>query len=382
MIMWSGGRSYGGRKHSGLSDSPEASQYAAEKNSMNHRGDKGHVFVRRGENLFPGLVLILVIAVGISLTLGKYPVSMTDMVRFFLRRVFNIGSMTPETYQLLGSLFFDIRLPRILAAVLIGASLSVSGAAFQGMFVNPLVSPGLLGVLAGASFGAALGMVFFKTWVAVQILTFLFGFCAVLIAVGIAKMHKGNTILLLVLGGVISAALFTSLLSIIKYVADPYNQLPAITQWLMGGLSLVDGKTLLATGVPQVGSIVLIILFSGYLNALSMGDEEARALGIPVEWIRMLLIFLATLMSALTVVVAGMIGWVGLIIPHIARMLVGPDNKILVPASALIGAIYLIVVDDVSRMLFNVEIPIGITTSLIGIPFFAIILRKANKGWN
>lgn len=338
--------------------------------------------MRRGENLFPGLVLILVIAVGISLTLGKYPVSMTDMVRFFLRRVFNIGSMTPETYQLLGSLFFDIRLPRILAAVLIGASLSVSGTAFQGMFVNPLVSPGLLGVLAGASFGAALGMVFFKTWVAVQILTFLFGFCAVLIAVGIAKMHKGNTILLLVLGGVISAALFTSLLSIIKYVADPYNQLPAITQWLMGGLSLVDGKTLLATGVPQVGSIVLIILFSGYLNALSMGDEEARALGIPVEWIRMLLIFLATLMSALTVVVAGMIGWVGLIIPHIARMLVGPDNKILVPASALIGAIYLIVVDDVSRMLFNVEIPIGITTSLIGIPFFAIILRKANKGWN
>jgi iron complex transport system permease protein len=150
----------------------------------------------------------------------------------------------------------------------------------------------------------------------------------------------------------------------------------------MGSLSLVDRKVLLAAGIPQVVSIILVTLFSGYLNALSMGDEEARALGIPVERIRMLLIFLATLMSALTVVLAGKIGWVGLIIPHITRMLVGPNNKILVPASALIGAIYLIVVDDVSRMLFNVEIPIGITTSLIGIPFFAVILKKARRGWS
>jgi iron complex transport system permease protein len=194
-------------------------------------------------------------------------------------------------------------------------------------------------------------------------------------------MYKANTVLLLVLGGVISGSLFTSLLSIIKYVADPYNQLPAITLWLMGGLSLVDMRTLTFVAMPQLGSIILTALFSGYLNALSMGDEEAKALGIPVEWVRMLLIFLATLMSALTVVMAGMIGWVGLIIPHIARILVGPDNKTLIPASALIGALYLVVVDDVSRLLFNVEIPIGITTSLVGIPFFAIILRKTRRGW-
>ena len=211
---------------------------------------------------------------------------------------------------------------------------------------------------------------------------FFFGFLAVLAAVGLARMYRGNTVLLLVLGGVISSALFTSLFSMVKYIADPYNQLPAITQWLMGGLALVDKKTLLVVGIPQVVSMALITLFSGYLNALSMGDEEARALGIPVEWVRMLLIFLATGMSALTVVLAGMIGWVGLIIPHIARMLIGPNNKILIPASALIGAIYLVAVDDVSRMLFNVEIPIGITTSLIGIPFFAVILRKAKRGWS
>lgn len=332
--------------------------------------------------LFPVLSLILVLTAAFSLTLGKYPLTLDDISGFLLLKMFGVGSMDPERCRLLGSLLIDIRLPRIIAAILIGASLSVSGAAFQAMFVNPLVSPGLLGVLAGASFGAAMSMVFFENWLAVQSFTFLFGFIAVLIAVGIARMHKGNTILLLVLGGVISAALFTSLLSIIKYIADPFNQLPAIVQWLMGGLSFVDYKTLLAAGIPQVVSIILMILFSGYLNALSMGDEEAQALGIPVEWIRMLLIFVATLMSALTVVLAGMIGWVGLIIPHITRMLVGPDNKILIPASALIGAIYLIVVDDISRMLFNVEIPIGITTSLVGIPFFAIILRKAKKGWH
>lgn len=332
--------------------------------------------------LFPVLSLLLVLTAAFSLTLGKYPLMMDDITGFFAFKMFGVGDLDPERCLLLGSLLIDIRLPRILAAILIGASLSVSGAAFQAMFVNPLVSPGLLGVLAGASFGAAMSMVFFDSWLAVQSFTFLFGFIAVLIAVGIARMHKGNTILLLVLGGVISAALFTSLLSIIKYIADPFNQLPAIVQWLMGGLSLVDHKTLLAAGIPQVVSIIVMILFSGYLNALSMGDEEAQALGIPVEWIRLLLIFVATLMSALTVVLAGMIGWVGLIIPHITRMLVGPDNKILIPASALIGAIYLIFVDDISRMLFNVEIPIGITTSLVGIPFFAIILRKAKKGWS
>ncbi|MGB5158972.1 FecCD family ABC transporter permease [Desulfobacterium sp. N47] len=332
--------------------------------------------------LFPLLSLILVLIAAFSMTLGKYPLALSDITGFFLFKIFGVGSIEPERYSLLGNLLLDIRMPRIFAAILIGASLSVAGTSFQAMFVNPLVSPSLLGVLAGASFGAALGMVFFKSWIAVQISTFLFGFIAVLISVGIARMHKGNTILLLVLGGVISGALFTSLLSIIKYIADPYNQLPAIVQWLMGGLSLVDRKILLAAGIPQVVSIILITLFSGYLNALSMGDEEARALGIPVEWVRMLLIFLATLMSALTVVLAGMIGWVGLIIPHITRMLVGPNNKVLVPASALIGAIYLVVVDDVSRMLFNVEIPIGITTSLIGIPFFAVILKKARHGWN
>jgi len=346
----------------------------------------GHVVgkrinVKTNKKILPLLLILLVLTICVSLTIGKYPLGLTDIGNFFLLKLFKMGNMDVRQQDLLSNLLFDIRLPRILAAALIGASLSVAGASFQAMFVNPLVSPSLLGVLAGASFGAALGMVFSGSWFAVQCLTFFFGFLAVGIAVGIAKMHKGNTILLLILGGVISGAMFTSLLSVIKYIADPANQLPAIVQWLMGGLSLVDYKTLLAAGIPQLVSIALVIIFSGYLNALSMGDEEARALGVAVERIRLFLIFLATLMSALTVVIAGMIGWVGLIIPHITRMLVGPDNKILIPASALIGAIYLIAVDNLSRMLFVVEIPMGIVTSLVGIPFFVIILRKAQKGW-
>lgn len=336
----------------------------------------------RRVTLLPALSGIFILVSLASLGMGKYPVPLGDIIGFFYGKLFHAAQFDAARSEILENLLVHIRMPRIVAALLIGASLSVSGAAFQAMFLNPLVSPGLLGVLAGASFGAALGMVMSKSWIIVQASSFTFGFIAVILAVGIAKMHKGNTLLLLVLGGVISGGLFTSLLSILKYIADPYNQLPEIVRWLMGGLSFVDRKVLFATVLPQVMGICGITLLSGYLNALSMGDEEARSLGIPVEWMRGLLILLATFISTMTVVLAGMIGWVGLIIPHIARMLVGPDNKILIPASALIGATYLVVVDDISRLLLNVEIPIGISTSLIGIPFFAVILRKARRGWS
>jgi iron complex transport system permease protein len=215
----------------------------------------------------------------------------------------------------------------------------------------------------------------------VQACSFLFGFMAVLLSVGVAKLYRGDRLLMLLLGGIISGALFTSLLSIVKYLADPYNQLPAIVYWLMGGLSMVDSRTLMTTSLPMLAGISAIILLSPYLNILSMGDDEARSMGVNVGLIRMALIFFATLVSALTVVIGGMISWVGLIIPHLARMLVGPDNRLLLPVGALIGAIYLVAVDDLSRLLFSVEIPLGILTSLVGIPFFALVLKNARKGW-
>jgi iron complex transport system permease protein len=225
-------------------------------------------------------------------------------------------------------------------------------------------------------------MILAKSWLVVQLGAFSFGLIAVLAAVALSALNRGDRLLMLILGGIISGALFTSLLSVVKYLADPYEQLPAIVYWLMGGLSAVDSQTVLTVCGPILGGILVLVLLSGYLNVLSMGDEEARSLGVHVFYLRLTFILLATVISALTVVMGGIIGWVGLLIPHIARMIVGPDNRILLPASALIGAIYLLIADDVARLLFGVEIPIGILTSLVGIPFFAFVLRKAKKGWH
>lgn len=331
--------------------------------------------------LLPVMALTLVAASLVSLTLGRYPLGLADLAYFFKHLVTGGASVDASRYESLYNVLINIRLPRIAAAVLIGSSLSVSGAAYQAMFVNPLVSPGLLGVLAGASFGAALGIVFAQTWLAVQASAFVCGLLAVLAALGLASMYRGERVLMLILGGVVSGALFTSLLAVVKYLADPYDQLPAIVYWLMGGLSMADGYTVWTMGGPMLGGVMLLVLMGNYLNVLSMGDEEARSLGVNVSRLRLLLIFLATLVSALTVALGGIIGWVGLVIPHIARMLVGPDNRVLLPAATLVGGTYLLIVDDLARLMFSTEVPLGILTSLVGIPFFALVLRKAKKGW-
>lgn len=327
------------------------------------------------------LALLLVVAALFSLTLGQYHVPIKDFVALAGWRIFGLEELHQEKAALVKNILFNIRLPRIIAAMLIGASLAVSGGAFQALFINPLVSPGLLGVLAGASFGAALAMVLSKSWALVQLSTLLFGFVAVGFAVGIAKVYRIHSIIMLVLGGIISGAFFTALLSIIKYTADPYNQLPAIVYWLMGSLSAVDRGTIGIISAPMLLGILVVIFHGRQLNILSMGEEEAQSLGINVRRVRLTVISFATLISALTVMVGGMIGWVGLIIPHICRMIVGPNNQMLLPASAFIGALYLLLIDDISRLLFTFEIPIGIVTSLIGIPFFALVLKNAQRGW-
>ena len=331
--------------------------------------------------VLPSLAVLMVGAVFVSLCLGKYGVPLEDILAFAGWKFFGLSGLTEESRSLLTNVLLEIRLPRILAALLIGASLAVSGAAFQALFINPLVSPGLLGVLAGAAFGAALGMMAAKNWLVVQCSTLMFGFAAVGVAVGIARLFRSYTIVMLVLGGIISGAFFTALLSIAKYVADPTNQLPAIVYWLMGNLSAADHGTIMTVGTPMLLGILLLICNGGRLNVMSMGEEEASALGVNVGQVRMTVVFLATLISALTVVIGGIIGWVGLIIPHICRMLVGPDNRLLLPAAALLGATYLLVVDNVCRLLFSFEIPTGIVTSLIGIPFFVLVLNNVHRGW-
>ena len=209
-------------------------------------------------------------------------------------------------------------------------------------------------------------------------------FAAVFVALGVATIYKdaSSKTILLVLGGVISSALFSALLSIVKYTADPYNKLPAIVYWLMGSFGAIDKNTAFTVFFPMAIGIVVLTLMGKYLNVLSLGDDDAKALGVRVEIVRMTAIFFATLISALTVVLAGMIGWVGLIIPHIARFLVGPDNRILLPVCAVLGGAFLVIVDTVCRTATSVEIPVGIATSLIGIPIFILALKGAKKGFS
>ena len=324
----------------------------------------------------------LPVVVIVSLGLGRYPIAARDVFLFFVQKLFGVVYFTGDRMVLLNGILMEVRLPRILAAALIGAALSSSGAAFQAMFVNPLVSPGLLGVLAGASLGAALGIVYLKTWFAVQIATFIGGTLAVGVALGLASAYRVKSTIMLVLGGIISGALFTSLLSLVKYLADPYNQLPTIVNWLMGNLTLSDRGQVVKVAIPILIGIVILVASGRHLNVLSMGEEEARSLGINVQRVRLIVIACATIVSALTVVIAGTIGWVGLLVPHITRMIAGPDNRRLMPAVVLVGASYLIIVDDISRLAFTFEIPIGIVTALVGIPCFALVLRNARKGWS
>lgn len=286
------------------------------------------------------------------------------------------------TLEMYSTIIKEIRLPRILAAILAGSSLAVSGAAYQSMFMNPLVSPALLGVLAGSAFGASLGMIFSSSIISAQLGAFLFGIVAVLLALFLASFFPGNRLVMLIMGGVISSTLFTSLLSVVKYIADTKNELPSIVYWLMGGFSAVTLPSIMVCGPILVVCLVIIVLLSGYLNVLSMGDEEATSLGVNVSRIRNLLIVVTTLACSLTVAIGGMISWVGLMIPHISRMLVGHNNRLLVPFSGLLGALYLLLVDTLCRSAFSTEIPIGIVTSIIGIPFFIFVITNSSNRWN
>lgn len=328
-----------------------------------------------------GSTLILCLIALLSLLWGQYPISLETLIAYLQFKLF--GGAGCDTYTLLDNIILQIRLPRVLLAILIGSALATSGAAFQAMFVNPLVSPGILGVLAGASFGAALGMLVSEQWYVVQLLAFAFGFVAVAIAVLIGTMvTNSRSTVMLVLGGVISSALFTSLLSIIKYLADPYSTLPAIVYWLMGSLTMADLHGVLLISLPMLASIIGLIVLGKYFDLMSLGDEEAKALGINVTLVRLGAIVLATLAGSLSVVMAGIIGWIGLIIPHIIRMALGPSHRVLMPLSAIVGGAFLLLADTISRLSFSVEIPIGILTSLIGIPIFIIVLKNARAAWN
>jgi iron complex transport system permease protein len=328
------------------------------------------------------LIFVLLIESVVSLLLGQYVISFNDFLHVIKQSLISGEGVFSEKHALIYSIIFDIRLPRILAAILIGASYAVAGASYQAMFINPLVSPGILGVLSGAAFGAALGISFFDTWIATQFFSFFFGIIAVAFAIFITYIYKGrgNMTLILILGGIISGSFFSTLLSIVKYTSDPYDKLPSIVYWLMGSLASVELHEIMVYACPMIFGIFGLLFMSKYLNVLSFGEEEARSLGINIKLVRFFVIIFATLISALSVAIGGMIGWIGLIVPHFARFIVGANNRILIPTVALMGSIFLLLADDFSRLLFEIEIPIGILTSLVGIPIFIIVLKSSKKG--
>jgi iron complex transport system permease protein len=310
----------------------------------------------------------------VALFLGTYDLSPMQVLRSLAEGLglLNGPADSPER-----AIVFDIRLPRVLLAALVGIALSASGVTLQGIFRNPLVDPYILGISAGAALGCALSVGFVPE-VPIQILAFLFGVLAVLLAYMMAKTQGEISRLPLILSGVIMSAFFTAMLSIVKFLVDPMK-LQSIVFWLMGSFALADWK-LVGIAAAGIGSGMLpLLLMRWRMNVMSMGDDEASALGINVRRDRIIFIAAATLSVSVAVSVSGIIGWVGLMVPHLIRMIAGPDHKRLLPLSMAGGAAFMIVADTIARNLTNYDIPVGIITAIMGAPFFVYLMKKGGR---
>ena len=328
------------------------------------------------------LALLLVASAIWSISVGRYGVGVGKVWLILWDNVVPVGTPTWTTAE--ASVVEFIRLPRILAALLIGAGLAISGAALQGLLRNPLVDPGIIGVTAGAGFGGTLAILLVGGGYPVLGAAFAVGVGSLLVVRLLASVKGRASTLAVVLAGVIVSAFFESAISIVKLVADPHEKLPAITYWLMGSLAATGYQDLALLAVAILPPAIVIMLLRYQINILSLGEDKARALGLPVELVQWVIFAAVAFISAGIVATSGIVGWVGLIVPHLARALVGPDHGRLLPVSALIGAIYLLLVDDVARTATASELPIGVITALIGVPVFALILRRvqSRSGWS
>ena len=322
------------------------------------------------------LVFLPIILFFASFLMGRYPISPVDVVKTILSPLFPQLTVSSTV----NTIVWQIRLPRILAALLVGASLSMAGTAFQGIFKNPLVSSDLLGVSNGAGFGAALAILLSGSSVVIQLFAFVFGIISVSITYLISKAYKAGGILILVLSGVAISAFFNSLISGIKFIADPEDKLPEIVYWLMGSLASVTMNEIIMIIIPLFIGFIILYLLRWQMNI--MGDEEAQSLGLNPSRVRLIIIAACTLLTSAAVSICGIIGWIGMIIPHMARMIVGPDNKVLLPASLSLGASFLLLIDNISRVVISIEIPIGILTAVIGVPIFLYLLRRGYSEWS
>jgi iron complex transport system permease protein len=325
-----------------------------------------------------GLTMVLLLLMFGASLVGAYPVTLAQVLSALARWV----TGTPAQGQI-DTVLFEVRLPRVLAAALIGAAIAAAGATYQTLFRNPLVSPDILGVSTGAGLGAVLGIFLSLPVAGIQLAAFVVGLGTVGLVYAIATtVHGREPILVLVLAGVVVGSLAGAAISLLKILADPYDQLPAIVFWLLGSLSAIrKGEVWAAMPLAFLGLVPLVLL-RWRINVLSLGDEEAKALGVEAGRLRLLVITAATLMTASVVAISGVIGWVGLVIPHIARMLVGPSFDRLLPTAMLLGASYLLLVDTLARTMARIEVPIGILTAVIGAPFFLWLLARGREGWS
>lgn len=320
-------------------------------------------------------VLFAVCFVG-SFAVGQYPVSVRDILQILWSKAAgNPGDINMQAEIVI----INVRLPRVLAAALIGASLSAAGICYQGMFQNPMVSPDVLGASQGAGFGAALGILMGWSYSAVTAGSFVTGLLAVILVQLVARFVRQNPVLGLVLGGIMIGSLFSSAISFVKLAADPDDTLPAVTYWLMGSLASITMKDVKFAAIPILIGFVPILLLSWKMNILTLGEEEARAIGVNTGRIRLFITIGATLITAASVSISGMIGWVGLVIPHFVRMMIGCDYRKALPASMLLGASFLMVVDNFARTLASSEVPLGILTSFVGAPFFLYLMIREGK---
>ena len=316
--------------------------------------------------------LALAVTGCVALGVGRFPVSVAQVLEIFRSEL--TGATTAE--QAARDVVLLVRLPRILLAVLVGGGLAICGTALQAVFRNPLVSPQIIGVSSGASFGGALAIVLGLGSVLLVGLAFAFGLVAILVVYAVTRGADGAPMLMVVLGGVVTGSFFSALVSLLTYVADPYDQLPAIVFWLLGSLATASYATVALASVPVLAGSLLLVLMRWRINVLSLGDDDAAAVGLQPAPARWTVLCAVTLVVAGAVAVSGVVSWVGLVVPHMVRMWVGPDHRVLLPASFLMGGVFLLVIDTVARTLTAGEIPLGVLTALIGAPVFFVLLRR------
>lgn len=311
------------------------------------------------------------LAMIVCLGIGRYHISVMETLEA-IGTVLTGGEIDATVYSVL----FKVRLPRIVLSLFVGAGLAVAGTSFQSLFSNPLATPDTLGVATGASFGAVLALLLCDNIIVVQVMALVFGLLSLFITCMVSKMNGKSSIIMVVLSGMVVSSIFQALVSLAKYTADTEEKLPAITYWLMGSMSRATVQSLML-GVPFI-IIGIVILFAlrWRLNILSLQEDEAKSLGINVKRLRLLVMIGSTMVTASCVSMCGQVGWVGLLVPHGARMIYGSDNKKIIPAGIVIGATFMIIIDTISRAATAAEIPVSILTALIGAPFFVLLLRK------